>query len=110
MGSYNTDSAYREENIKTLDDHIIPTVLRDGFKVLSVGMKDGQRYYNYDKTKGKITSSNIYDKSAQEAWKRGYYYDLDIANLIDQGYIYIEYVPIVEIEEVEIIDNQLNMF
>jgi len=102
---------YREESIKKLDGFTRPTITRnEKGKVLSVGMVDGQRYYQYDKTKSKLSSSLPFDESMHRSWGGFSYYLNDMAMLIDNGQIYIEYVKPVEVEKEEIPDNQISMF
>ena len=102
---------YREECIKKMDGYTRPEIIRnDKGKVLSVGLIDGQRYYQYNKTKSKLDSSLPFEKTTHQSWGGFQYYLNDLACLIDNGQIYIEYVkPPIEVN-VEIPDNQMSMF
>ena len=104
-------SDYRKETpIKNLKNHIKPTVVRDSTrKVLSVGMVHGQRYWNYDKTKGELNSSNIYNEVAHNNWGQLNYYKNDIGCLIDAGHIYIPYVK-PEVKKVDQTQEQTSLF
>jgi hypothetical protein len=104
------DKSYKQENITNLSGFCFPTVKRDDEgNVLSVGINQGQRYYNYSDIKSSIVSSLIYDKDTQKKWNRGYLYDSEIANLIDKGNIYIKKEK-KEIKKTVEISNQSSLF
>ena len=107
MGSYKNKGI-----IKKLDGFIKPNITRnEKGNVLNVGMTDGQKYFNYNKLESGIEPKPRYfDESMHKSWGGFNYYLYDMACLIDNGQIYIEYVkPPVE-EKVEIPDNQISMF
>ena len=94
MGSWR-----KEDCIKKLTGLTPPTVTRnDKGDVLSVGMINGQRYYQYNKTLSKIDSSLPFEQSMFEDWGGFQYYLDDLACMIENGQIYIKYVkPVVSI-------------
>jgi hypothetical protein len=107
MGSYKK----KEGVIKNLNGYIVPTITtNEKGKVLSVGMVDGQKYFTYNKLESGLDRKNrFFDESMHKSWGGFNYYLQDMACLIKNGQIYIEYVKPVE-EVKEVINNQMSMF
>jgi hypothetical protein len=105
MGSWKKESV-----IKKLDGYVKPEVKRnDKGIILSVGMSDGQNYYTYNKLEsGLDRKPRKFDGSKHKEWGGFNYYLKDIACLIENGQIYIEYVE--HEPEKPVINNQLAMF
>jgi len=106
MGTYKKESV-----IKKLDGYIKPKVtLNERGKVVSVEMKDKQKYFVYNKIESGLERKHrTFDESMHKGWGGFQYYLNDMACLINNGQIYIEYVePVIEVENV--IDNQMSMF
>ena len=107
MGTYKKNSV-----IKNLNGYTKPTVTRsEQGRVLSVGMVDGQQYFTYNKLESGLDRDKRYfDESMHKSWGGFNYYLNDMAVMVDNGQVYIEYVePKIEVKE-EIPDNQMSMF
>ena len=103
---------YKESVIKKLDGYIKPVVTRnEKGTVLSVEMIDGQKYFSYNKLESGLERKHRnFDESMHRSWGGFQYYLNDMACMIDNGQVYIEYVkPIVKVTEKEH-DNQMSMF
>lgn len=103
---------YKESVIKKLDGYIKPVVSRnDKGTVLSVGMSDGQKYYNYNKLEsGLIPKPRTFDESMHKSWGGFQYYLNDMSVMIENGQVYIKYVAPPVIEKPPEIDIQISMF
>jgi hypothetical protein len=105
-------SKHRAEDIKKLDGYIKPIVTRNGTQIVSVGIKEGERYYQYNKATNRITGSFLFDQAYHKGINNLSRYLSEIAHLIDEGQIYIERVK-TEIEPEPIVkehDDQISLF
>ena len=102
-------SRWRIEDTKKLNGFTKPIVIRNGNTVVSVGIVEGERYYQYNPTTSKITGSLPYEESPHKILSNLSRYLNDIAYLIDEGQIYIKHVePEPEVEKEH--DNQISLF